>query len=94
MQWYVRHTGKPDVYTITAGGFPPPPGAPGFRRDTEKDKENGPHDVVNAPLPGEWYIVPVEGSDDVFRSAPSQQAQSLIQLTNFKEFAPSTLLLG
>ena len=88
MQWFVRPTGKPNVYTITAGGHPPPPGAPGFRRDTE----NGPRDVLNASLPGEWYIVPVEGLDGVFQSVPSQQVL-FVRLTNFKEFVPSTFLL-
>ena len=66
MQWFVSPVdGKRDIYTITAGPNPPAPGAPGFRRDID----NGPEDVLNARLPGEWHIVPVEGLSGVFQSA-------------------------
>jgi len=54
--WFIQPTGESDVYTITAGAFPPHPDSPGFRREIE----NGPRDVLNARLPGKWRIVPIE----------------------------------
>ena len=69
IQWFVQPTGRPDsgIYTITAGAFPPLPGSPGFRRDID-----APRGVLNARLPGEWRIVPIEkpGGIVVFQSAP------------------------
>ena len=64
IQWFIQPTERHGYYTITAGASPPPPGAPGFRRDIDR----GPQDVVNARLPGEWQIGPVEGLDGVYQS--------------------------
>lgn len=64
MQWFVQPTGKPDVYTITAGALPPTLDAPGFRRDVDP---KSPQNVINAPPPAEWRLVPfVAGLNGVF----------------------------
>lgn len=63
IQWFVQPVeGKPDVYTITVGATPPKDGTPGFR----SEKERGPNDVLNSPLPGEWVLVPLRDSGHVF----------------------------
>ena len=71
MQWYIQHVADKleGVYTITAGPHPPKIGTPGFRRHPEIDN---PTDVINSPLRGEWFFVPVDvkGLTDVFESAP------------------------
>ena len=89
MQWFVQPTGKPDVYIITAGGVPPVPDAPGFRRDLDR----GPQDVLNARLPGEWRFIPVEGLDSVFQSAPFS-AGPVYSTNQFQRVQPVNLLIG
>lgn len=53
---------NPVVCPITVGSTPPKDGTPGFR----SEKERGPSDVLNSPLPGEWALVPLDDSDHVF----------------------------
>ena len=70
MQWFIQPVvDRPNIYTITAGPFPPEIGTPGFRRHPETDS---PTDVINSPLRGEWFFVPVDvkGLNDVFESVP------------------------
>ena len=56
MQWWLQPVeGKQDVYTITVGKVAPKIGTPGFRREIDR----GSDDVINSPLRGEWYFVPV-----------------------------------
>lgn len=90
MQWFVQSVeGKPDVYTITAGPFPPELGTPGFRR--ERDRH--PNDVFNSLLRGEWRFVPVPGFYDVFESAPFP-ASPVYSTDRFQRVHPHDHIIG
>ena len=87
IQWYIKPTENGDIYTITAGTHAPRPGAPGFRR------EKGPGDVLNVPLPGDWYFVPVKGEPHVFQSALF--SENPVYATNqFQSVYPTDIYVG
>lgn len=68
MQWWIQPVpveGRKDVYTITIGEAPPNLGTPGFHREIGRR----PDDVINSPLRGEWYLVPVKDELEVFEWA-------------------------
>ena len=89
MQWFINPVpGKRNFHTITAGPFPPAPGAPGFRRGVETD----PRDVLNARLPGEWHFIPVEGLDGVFQSVPFS-ANTVYSTKIFQRIQPFGILI-